>query len=655
LIQINSISLAFGEKTIFDRMNWFITEKSRIGLVGDNGQGKTTLLRAIMGMVDLDEGSIDIPNKKTFGYLPQDIVELEPISLIGYFKKKSGLSDLEESIGNYEKQIAACPHGSEEYGRILGAYETAMAAFQAKDGYSFEARAKQMLKGFGFREEDFAKKCTDFSGGWKMRILLGFILLSRPDIMLLDEPTNHLDTESMEWLESHLKDYRGTLIAISHDRVFLDKLVRQIGELENHVLTIYRGSYTYYLREKENRLESLKKEMALQRSEIKKINEFIERFRYKSTKAKQVQSRIRMLEKFEVLKQADKTKTAAIKFPPCSKSGREVVSTQSLAKQYGDLEVFKNINLTVYRGDKIALVGINGAGKTTLTRIISKEEEPTSGALNYGLNVKMAFFSQESAKNLDYENTIWEEVSAAGSKSSDLERRNLLGAFLFSGDDIRKEIKVLSGGEKSRLALLKIMLQDANFLILDEPTNHLDIKTKDIFQNALLHYQGTVLIVSHDRYFLDCLVRRVLEIRQGKLHEYAGNYSYFIEKRREESAPVPTLLPEDMATEAPNKGGYKTKEEKRREAETRNRLSRMRSDLKKKVSAVEEKVNRLEGEKAAKEQELCDPEICKGAGKIRTLNQELKMISHELEGLYENWHGLSQQLDDVDTADDDDF
>ncbi|HLA29354.1 MAG TPA: ABC-F family ATP-binding cassette domain-containing protein [Syntrophales bacterium] len=654
MIQINNISLAFGEKRIFDRLNWFITEKSRIGLVGDNGQGKTTLLRAIMGQVDLDEGSIDIPGKKTFGYLPQDIVELEPLSLIGYFKKRSGIADLEESIGNHEKQIAACPPESEEYEQLLGSYEESMAAFQARDGFSFEARAKQMLKGFGFREEDFAKKCTDFSGGWKMRILLGFILLSRPDIMLLDEPTNHLDTESMEWLENHLRDYQGTLIAISHDRVFLDKLARQIGELENHVLTIYKGNYTYYLREKENRLEALKKEMALQRSEIKKINEFIERFRYKSTKAKQVQSRIRTLEKFDVLKQAEKTKTAAIKFPPCSKSGREVVSLQSLTKQYGDLEVFKNINLTVYRGDKIALVGINGAGKTTLTRIISKEEEPTSGDLHYGLNVKMAFFSQESVKNLDYEKTIWEEVNAAGSKSSDLERRNLLGAFLFSGDDIRKEIKVLSGGEKSRLALLKIMLQDANFLILDEPTNHLDIKTKDIFQNALLHYQGTVLIVSHDRYFLDCLVRRVLEIRQGNLYEYSGNYSYFIEKRREVSAPVPMPAPEDMATEAPQKGRYKTKDEKRREAEARNRLSRMRSDLKKKVSAVEEKVNRLEREKIVKEQELCAPEVCRAPGKIKTLNRELMTISRELEELYENWHGLAQQLDDIDTADVDD-
>jgi ATP-binding cassette subfamily F protein 3 len=650
VININNVSLAFGEKTIFDHLNWFITEKSRIGLVGDNGQGKTTLLRAIMGQHDLDEGGIEIPARKTLGYLPQDIVELEPLDLISYFKKKSGMADLEESIGNYEKQIAACPPESEEYGRILGAYETAMAAFQTKDGYSFEARAKQMLKGFGFREEDFAKKCTDFSGGWKMRILLGFILLSRPDIMLLDEPTNHLDTESMEWLENHLKDYPGTLIAISHDRVFLDKLVRQIAEMENHVLTIYKGNYTYYLREKENRLEALKKEMELQRAEIKKINEFIERFRYKSTKAKQVQSRVKMLEKFEVLKRAEKTKTVAIKFPPCSKSGREVVSVQNLAKKYGELEVFKNLNVTVYRGDKIALVGINGAGKTTLTRIISNEEEPTAGVLKYGLNVKMAFFSQESAKNLDYEKTIWEEIIAAGSKSSDLERRNLLGAFIFSGDDIRKEIKVLSGGEKSRLALLKIMLQDANFLILDEPTNHLDIKTKDIFQNALLHYQGTVLIVSHDRYFLDCLVGRVLEIRQGGLHEYAGNYSYFIEKRREESPLAPAAVPENMATEAPNKGGYRTRDEKRLEAEARNRLSRRRSDLKKKVSEMEETVHRLETEKAVREKELCDPEACRVPGKIKTLSQELGVISRELEELYESWHRLAQELEALDAG-----
>ncbi len=650
MIRINNMSLSFGAKKIFDHVNWFIAEKSRIGLVGDNGQGKTTLLRAIMGQVDLDEGGIEAPNRKTFGYLPQDVVELEPLDLISYFKKRSGIADLEETIRKYEMQIAACPPGSDDCRKSLIAYEEATAAFQAKDGYAFEARVKQMLKGFGFKEEDFRKLCTEFSGGWKMRIFLAFLLLSKPDIMLLDEPTNHLDTESMEWLESCLLDYQGTLIAISHDRVFLDKLVRQTAEIENRILTIYKGNYTYYLKEKENRMEALKKEMELQRAEIKKINEFIERFRYKATKAKQVQSRVKMLEKFDVLKQGEKTKTVAIKFPPCAKSGRVVVSAQGLAKKYGELEVFNNLNFAVHRGERIALVGVNGAGKTTLTRIMSKAEEPTSGEINYGLNVKMAFFSQESAENLDYGKTIREEINSVGTKSSDVERRNLLGAFLFSGDDINKEISVLSGGEKSRLALLKIMLQDANLLILDEPTNHLDIKTRDIFQNALLNYQGTVVIVSHDRYFLDCLVGRVIEIRQGKIYEYAGNYSYFIEKRREGSVMETTSAVVEAPKDGPKKSGYKTKGEKRLEAEARNRFSRVRSDLKKKVSAVEEKAIRLEEEKAAKEKELCEPEVCKAPGKIKELNQELKMISRELEGLYEQWHNLTQELEDLDSA-----
>ncbi|MDP2267996.1 MAG: ABC-F family ATP-binding cassette domain-containing protein, partial [Deltaproteobacteria bacterium] len=365
MISINNISLSFGEKKIFERLNWAITDKSRIGLVGDNGQGKTTLLRAIMGQIDLDEGGIEITNRKnqTIGYLPQDTVELEPIDLISYFKKRSGLTELEAAIKNHEIRLAGSSPESPVYQQELAAYETALAAFQAKDGYAFEARAKQMLKGFGFKEDDYRKHCTDFSGGWKMRLLLAFILLSQPDIMLLDEPTNHLDTESMEWLESQLKDYQGTLIAISHDRVFMDKLVRQIAELAGQKLTIYKGNYTYYLKEKEIRLEALKKEMELQRAEIKKINEFVERFRYKATKAKQVQSRVKMLEKFDILQQGDKVRAVTIKFPPCVKSGRDVVNAENLTKEFGGTEVFSRLDFTVYRGERIALVGIYGAGK----------------------------------------------------------------------------------------------------------------------------------------------------------------------------------------------------------------------------------------------------------------------------------------------------
>ncbi|MFZ3114250.1 MAG: ABC-F family ATP-binding cassette domain-containing protein [Syntrophales bacterium] len=660
MININNVSLNFGEKQIFEHLTWSITDKSRIGLVGDNGQGKTTLLRAIMGQVELGEGSIDIPNRKnqTMGYLPQDTVDLEPIDLIGYFKKRSGLTELEQAIRNHEQQLAGSSSDSSDHLQELAAYEAALAAFQAKDGYAFEARAKQMLKGFGFKEEDYVKKCTDFSGGWKMRLLLAFILLSQPDIMLLDEPTNHLDTESMEWLEAQLKDYQGTLIAISHDRFFLDKLIRQIAELAGRKLTIYRGNYSYYLKEKELRLEALRKEMELQRAEIKKINEFVERFRAKATKAKQVQSRLKMLDKYEVLQQGEKTRAVTIKFPPAVKSGRDVLVARDLGKSYGAQAVFRNLDFTVYRGERIALVGVNGAGKTTLTRLVSKMESPTAGALQYGLNVKMAFYSQESAENLDYKKTIWEEISEVGTRSNDLERRNLLGAFLFSGNDIHKEVSVLSGGEKSRLALLKIMLQDANFLILDEPTNHLDIKTKDIFQHALLNYHGTLVIVSHDRYFLDCLVQRVIEIRQGRIYEYTGNYSYFVEKRRALSNVLPASG-SDVAIDVgrkeaggatANKSVYKTKEEKRREAEVRNRLAGARGDLKQKVAVLEERVALLEGQRAAKEKELCEPAACRAPGKIKALNQELIAISRKLNAFYDDWHALTEELEGFDVT-----
>ena len=530
MICLNDISLSFADRRIFDHITWLIPERSRIGLVGDNGAGKTTLFKAILGMVDLDEGTVDIPNRKnrTIGYLPQDLVELEPLPLLDYLRKKSGLAALEASLREQEGRISRCDPSSGEYARLLKDYEAAAARFQACEGYRFDAKAGQILSGFGFRERDFAKSCAEFSGGWKMRILIALILLSAPDIMLLDEPTNHLDTESMEWLESYLRGYPGTLLAIAHDRVFLDKMVSQIAELSNRRLTIYKGNYSHYLAEKERRLEALKKQMALQRAEIKKTQAFIERFRYKATKARQVQSRVRMLERFEVVEREQGERRVRIRFPEAPKSGREVAALRRMSKTYGDLTVFRDLDLTVHRGEKIALVGVNGAGKSTLARILSGTEDPSAGEVRHGLNVSLAFYSQESAGNLDYRRTVWDEIRLAGTRSNDQERRNLLGAFLFSGDDVYKEIAVLSGGEKSRLALLKILLQDSNLLILDEPTNHLDLKTRDIFQDALLGYTGTVVIVSHDRFFLDRLVHRVVEIRDGRCLDYLGNYSAFI-------------------------------------------------------------------------------------------------------------------------------
>jgi len=566
------------------------------------------------------------------------------VSLIEFLKQKSGIAALEESIQDLEHKISRVKQNTSEYSILSQQYSDALAHFAAMDGYAFEARAKQVLKGFGFKEDDFARDCTLFSGGWKMRILLTSILLARPDIMLLDEPTNHLDTESMEWLESYLKDYPGTIIVISHDRFFLDKIALQIAELSACHIHIYKGNYSHYLNQKEIRLAALKKEMDLQKVQIKRIEEFIERFRYKATKAAQVQSRIKMLEKFSAVTLEAKTKSVTMKFPEGKKSAKEVVKAIDLGHSYGSLNVFNNLNFTLFRGDKVAFVGVNGSGKSTLSRLLSLSEQPSRGSVKYGDGVNMAFFSQESSQNLNYENTIREEIDSVPTQASDQEKRNLLGSFLFSGDDIFKSISVLSGGEKSRLALLKIMLLDTNFLILDEPTNHLDLKTKDIFQNALINYHGTVAIVSHDRYFLDNLVNKVFELKDGIINDYHGNYSYFIEKRNQAVIPTPD---ENISQPLLKDQAFKTKERKRLEAEERNKTYKIRAAFEKDLSAVEKKIASLEAKKSGHETSLCDPQTHRDSVKIKTINLELKDINAELEHAYNIWTELHSKLEEL--------
>ena len=649
MIYFRNVNLSFLEKKLFDNINWTIHSRSRIGLVGENGTGKTTLFRALLDQVHLDSGTIEIPDRKhkTIGYLPQDLVELESVNLIEFLKQKSGIAALEKSIKDMEHKISQVKQNTSGYSKLSQQYSDALAHFAVMDGYAFEARAKQVLKGFGFKEDDFARDCTLFSGGWKMRILLTSILLARPDIMLLDEPTNHLDTESMEWLESYLKDYPGTMIVISHDRFFLDKIALQIAELSACHIHIYKGNYSHYLSQKEIRLAALKKEMDLQKAQIKRIEEFVERFRYKATKAAQVQSRIKMLEKFSAVTLEATTKSVAMKFPEGKKSAKEVVKAIDLGHSYGSLNVFNNLNFTLFRGDKVAFVGVNGSGKSTLSRLLSLSEQPSRGSVKYGDSVNMAFFSQESSQNLKYENTIREEIDSVPTHASDQEKRNLLGAFLFSGDDIFKSISVLSGGEKSRLALLKIMLLDTNFLILDEPTNHLDLKTKDIFQNALVNYHGTVAIVSHDRYFLDNLVNKVFELKDGTINDYNGNYSYFIEKRNQAVTPTPD---ENISQPLPKDQAFKTKERKRLEAEERNKTYKIRAAFEKDLSAVEKKIASLEAKKSGHETSLCDPQTHRDSVKIKTINLELKDINAELERSYNIWTELHSKLEAITLA-----
>jgi len=649
MISLENISIGFQEKVLFDNLNWRIPRGNRIGLVGNNGTGKTTLFRTIVGLVQPDKGNITLPRNRRIGYLPQDLIELKSnIDLTSYLKEKSGIAKLEHSMKLCEEHLTSLSAESSKHQTALKKYEKISNLFEHRGGYTFSVQAHKVLKGLGFREKDFTRQCTEFSGGWKMRIILASILLSSPDIVLLDEPTNHLDTESLEWLEGWLQNFSGIIIVISHDRYFMDKLMTQIAELAHQKLTIYQGNFSYYLKEKEKRHELLQKEAKNQQEKITKTEAFIERFRYKNTKAAQVQSRIKMLEKMQIVKIDKSPKKAAIYFPKCPRSGDKVVNVENLAKKYEEIPVFSGLNFTLHRGERVALVGINGAGKSTLSRLISKRESPTAGKVHLGHRVNLAFFSQESSQNLNYNNSIWEEISAESSSMTSGERRNLLGAFLFSGDTIYKPISVLSGGEKSRLALAKILMQESNFLILDEPTNHLDIITKELFQRALLKYSGTILIVSHDRFFLDNLITRVIKIRDGQIYDYPGNYSYFIEKRAQLLAETNDVDLYIKKTEQP-KQRAKTfdKLRKKKEAEERNRIYRQNKDILDKLKSVEEKIKFLEEDKANIESQLCNPIVLNDSKKVQTLMINLKKYNQQLTTLTKTREDLIQKIKEI--------
>lgn len=649
MIRLQEIRLGFADKTVLDGVDWLVPEGARVGLVGDNGSGKTTLLRILVGQVQPDSGTVELPRRAAVGYLPQDLEELEPLPLGLYLKRKTGLQETEEEVGRLEAEIAATPHDAPHHASLLRRYEAARETFRHRDGFAFEATARRVLKGLGFSASDWEKNCRDFSGGWKMRAALAAILLARPDVMLLDEPTNHLDTESMEWLESFLRDYRGTLVAVSHDHMFLDKMTRQTVEINRGKLELYKGGYSFYLREKEARLERLRKERELQKAEIKRQMIFIERFRYKASKAAQVQSRLKLLEKFAVLPEEEKKRRAAIRFPEGPRSGREVIVAENLGHAYADRPVLTGLTFTVQRGEKVALVGVNGAGKSTLSRLVSGVEAPRQGTIRRGEGVKLACFSQESAGNLDYGRTVFEEILSAGGRLDDQERRNLLGAFLFPFESLGKRVGVLSGGEKSRLALLRLLLQESNCLVLDEPTNHLDIRTKEIFQQALLAYGGTLVIVSHDRHFLDELVTRVFEIRETRLHDYPGNYSDFIRRREAELASAPSAPPSEAgpSNAQPAPPGRRSKEQRRLEAEERNRRLAERRRLKRELDALEAEIALLEESRTRLETSLSDPAFLADSIRIKPAMVELKGCSRDLAASLERWETLMAELEQL--------
>jgi ATP-binding cassette subfamily F protein 3 len=529
MIQLSGLTKAFGDRVLIDNVTWQITDRERVGLCGPNGAGKTTLLRMLAALEEPDAGAIVKPASLTVGYLPQDGLEHRGRSL---FAEASSAFDallaVKDEMHALESRLGDPSLDDQEHDGMLARYSDLQDRFRLQDGYSIDLKTATVLQGLGFKPDDFERQTETFSGGWQMRIALAKLLLGQPNLLLLDEPTNHLDLEARNWLEEYLHAYPHAVILVSHDRFFLDSVVTRIADLTLRTLTDYVGNYSAYLVAHEARIEALRKAKREQDEEVARVKMFIDRFRYQATKASQVQSRIKLLEKVVPIEVPPERKRIHFDFPNGGKSGRTVLELKHVRKAYGDLVVFKNVTLHAERGDRIALVGPNGVGKSTLMRMLSGEEAPDAGTRTEGHNVVMQYFAQDEATRMDPEPTVYETLASGSPLHMVPAIRNILGGFLFSGDDVYKRVRVLSGGERTRLAVARMLLRPSNLLLLDEPTNHLDLDSKEVLLDALADYGGTLMFVSHDRYFVERLATKIVEVGHGQAIGYPGSYREFL-------------------------------------------------------------------------------------------------------------------------------
>jgi ATP-binding cassette subfamily F protein 3 len=538
MIQLSDLTKTFGDRVLFDHVTWQITARERVGLCGPNGAGKTTLLKMMAGLDEPDSGAILKPSALTVGYLPQDglshagrsVFEETSSAFGNLLKMKEEMHALEDRLGD-----PAIPEP--EHDAMLGRYSDLQDQFRLGDGYSIELKTATVLQGLGFTNDDFARPTETFSGGWQMRLALAKLLLIQPNLLLLDEPTNHLDLEARNWLEEYLNAYPHAVILVSHDRFFLDSVVTRIADLTLRTLTDYVGNYSDYLVAHEARIDQMRKAKREQDEEVARVKMFVDRFRYQATKASQVQSRIKMLEKVVPIEVPPERKKIHFDFPVCGKSGRTVLELKHVRKAYGDLVVFGDLNLHIERGERIALVGHNGAGKSTLMRMLSGEEAPDQGERIDGHNLVMQYFAQDEATRMDPNPTVHDTLSSGSPMHMVPMIRNILGGFLFTGDDIYKRVRVLSGGERTRLAVARMLLRPSNTLLLDEPTNHLDLDSKEVLLDALVDYGGTLIFVSHDRYFVERLATKVIEVGNGGVLVYPGTYKEFLWHKEHPDVP----------------------------------------------------------------------------------------------------------------------
>ncbi len=647
MLAVNNLSVNYGERYLFDDLSFTINPHDRIGLVGSNGAGKSTLLKIIAGITPPMEGSINKAHFVTVGYLPQDAVVDSDLTL--YKEVESAFEDIlliEQELNEAYEKLGTVDHTTEEYVELLEIIGELQHKQEDADAFRLKSKIETVLMGLGFSVPDFERSVRAFSGGWQMRIALAKLLLREPSVLLLDEPTNHLDIESLQWLEDYLKNYNGAIMLVSHDRAFLDSLTKTTCALSLGKMDVYAGNYAFYEKEKVLRKELILNAMRNQQQQMKQTQDFIERFRYKSTKARQVQSRIKQMEKIDLIEIEDEENEIRFHFPQAQQSGRVVMDIQNLHKAYDDNVVYHDLNYTIERGDRIAIVGVNGAGKSTLSKIVAGIEPYQSGKCVAGYNVIVSYFAQHQAEELDLSKEVLQTVDDVAVGEVRTKLRSILGSFLFRGDDVFKKVKVLSGGEKSRLALAKMLLAPANFLIMDEPTNHLDMRSKKVLQEALKEFDGTYLIVSHDRAFLDEIVNKVLEISKTGVRTYLGNVTYYLDAKKRERQAVSSQKKisntelRTSNTEKNKPAEIKREKEKPAEIKSKNNLHQ----LKKKLESVEKEIEQKEKRKTELEAQMAERDFYKNSERSKKMSAEYVDVKKKLEEIVELWGTLSEEI-----------
>ena len=654
MLSVNHLDIRYGEKYLFRDISVQVYEGNRIGLVGVNGAGKTTLLKIMAGVNAADDGVVTCAKNFTVGYLPQESSELFSERTL-YQEAETAFAPLlavQSEVAELHERIRALPPESQEFAQLLLRQGELQHRLDSSDIYAIGAKIEKVLVGLGFRREDMAKPVSVFSGGWQMRLKLAKMLLEAPSLLLLDEPTNHLDLDSLTWVEQFLREYRGAMVIISHDRTFLDKSTDLTWELSFGRVDVYKGNYSYYITEKEARRSIEKGAYDNQQARIRQTMRFVERFRATSTKAKQVQSRVKQLEKMEVIELGEEERQIRFTFPPAPDSGRDVLRVDGVCKAFSGEMVFRDVELLLGRGDKVAVVGVNGAGKSTFLKILASLLDPDQGSIRLGSNVKLSYFGQHQAQELSPQLTVLETMNTVGEEMTVTRTRSLLGAFLFRGDDVLKKVAVLSGGEKSRLALAKMIATPANCMLLDEPTNHLDMSSQEVLQEAMAQYDGTIVVVSHNRFFLDSFVNKVLEVKDGRITLFEGNVAEYLAKqealREIESKKSEAQREQPPRNSAPGESQESRKERKRLEALMRQERSRRAGPWLQQLSEAEAKIEEGERHKEELEAIMADPELYKDEKAWNETSREYEECKRRLERWYGKWETAQEKIDAID-------